>query len=225
MRLSRPLCPARRALPLLAASLLAGAAILGISRPASAQQVYVYGPPPPPPPGPRYYYYDDYREGPYALVLAADFEGGIPVNTPVFGDGNTISGGGGFKLRAGEQIRLQGGVRLTPEVGYGFMHLFAQDDLGNAFDWDLHRVFVGARLSVGRFVQPVVYGHIGYGWQVSADPNAPGSSGFSYDFGGALDLRVIPHLGLGAHVEYAAIEAPPFSFQWIGLGVHGYVVF
>lgn len=222
MRLSSPLCPVRRALPVLIASLVACAAAT-VSRTASAQRVYVYGPAPEPPP-PRYYYYDD-RELPYAFVLAADLEGAIPVNSPQFGDGNNLTGGGGFKIRGGEQIRLQGGVRFTPEVGYGFEHLFAQDDVGDQWDWDLHRVFAGARLSVGRFVVPVVYAHLGYGWQVSGDPNVPSNGGFSFDVGGALDLRLIPHFTVGAHIEYAEIDAQPDAFQWIALGVHGAILF
>jgi hypothetical protein len=147
------------------------------------------------------------------------------VNAPQFVDQNSLTGGGGFKLRVGEQIRLEGGLRITPEVGYGFEHLFAQDSTGTEFDWDLNRVFAGARLSVGRFVVPVVYAHVGYGWQVTNDPAAQGASGVSYDVGGALDLRIIPHLGFGAHVEFAAIEASPYSFEWVALGVHGSVIF
>ncbi len=208
--------------PLLPASLIACAAAT-VSSTASAQRVYVYGPAPAPPP-PRYYYYDD-REPPYAFVLAADFEGAIPVNVPQFGDGNNLNGGAGFKIRGGEQIRLQGGLRFTPEVGYGFEHLFAQDDNGIEWDWDLHRVFAGARLSVGRFVVPVIYAHVGYGWQVSGDPNVQSNGGFSFDVGGALDLHVIPHFSVGAHIEYAEIDAQPDSFQWIALGVHGAILF
>jgi hypothetical protein len=225
MRLPRLSCPVRRVAPVLAASLLACAAV-SVSRPASAQRVYVYAePPPPPPPGPRYYYYDDYRERPYAFVLAVDLEGAIPVNPPQFLDGYTLSGGGGFKLRAGEQIRLQGGMRITPELGYGYEHLFASDDNGDQVDWELSRVFAGARLSFGRFVVPVVYAHIGYGWQDTGDPNSQAAGGISYDVGGAIDLRVIPHFDFGAHIEYAAIEAQPYSFQWLALGVHGAVIF
>jgi hypothetical protein len=218
------LCPTRRALPVLAVSAIACALVVSVSGTASAQRVYVYGPPPPEPPPPRYYYYE-YREPPYALVLGLDIEGAIPVNVPTFVDSNNLTGGGGFKFRAGEQIRLQGGMRITPELGYGYEHLFATDDVGNAYDWDLHRVFAGARLSFGRFLVPVVYAHIGYGWQVTGDPTVQGAAGLSYDFGGALDLRVIPHLGLGVHLEYAAIEAQPVSLEWIALGAHADVLF
>jgi hypothetical protein len=223
MRLSHPSCPSRPALPLLAASVIACALVLSVSGKANAQQVYVYGPAPAPPP-PRYYYYEE-REAPYALALGVDIEGAIPVSVPAFLDGNNLTGGGGFKVRAGEQVRLQGGLRVTPEVGYGYEHLFASDVLGNAYDWDLHRVFAGARLSIGRFFVPVVYAHVGYGWQVTGDPNVKGAAGLSFDAGGALDLRIVPHLTVGAHIEYAAIDAQPYSLEWIALGGHANIIF
>jgi len=220
------------ALPALPALLVAIGATVA-SRPAAAQGVYVYGPPPgqppsppPPPPPPGYYRpYYVYREPPYAFALGVDFDGAAPVSTPQFVDRNNLKGGGGFKVRAGEQIRLQPGLHLTPEVGYGYVHLFATDDFGNAYDWDLHRLFAGARLAFGRLFVPVLYAHVGYGWQVTGDPNVQGASGPAFDLGGALDLRVIPRLGLGAHVEYATIAAQPYSIDWVALGVHADFIF
>ncbi|MGA2449594.1 MAG: hypothetical protein ABTD50_13000 [Polyangiaceae bacterium] len=189
---------------------------------------YGYGPPPPyvygPPPPPRYRYSRYDPEPPYAFVLAVDFEGAIPVNAPQLG-GNTLTGGGGIKLRFGEQIRLQGGVRITPELGYGYDHLFASDDAGDAYSWDFHRLFGGARLSFGRFLVPVIYGHIGYGWRVTGDPSVPQEGGLALDVGGALDLRVIPHFGIGVHIEYATIDAQDYAPQWIATGLHADLTF
>jgi hypothetical protein len=153
-----------------------------------------------------------------------DFEGAVPLSVPQL-DGNTLTGGGGFKVRAGEQIRLQGGMRFTPEIGYGYERLFASDDQGDAFDWDLHRLFAGARLGFGHFVEPIIYAHAGYGWQVTGDPNAQGNGGFAFDVGAALDFRIIPHIGFGAHVEYAAIDIQPDQVSWLALGVHGDILF
>jgi hypothetical protein len=153
-----------------------------------------------------------------------DFEGAIPVNAPQL-DGNTLTGGGGIKLRFGEQFRLQSGVRITPELGYGYDHLFASDDAGDAYSWDFHRLFGGARLSFGRFLVPVIYGHIGYGWRVTADPSVPQEGGLALDIGGALDLRVIPHFGIGAHIEYATIDAQDYAPQWIATGLHADLTF
>lgn len=201
-------------------------AVLVAARPAHAQRyVVVYGPPPPPPP-PRYYYaYSDDRDPPYALSLGLDLEGAVPVGLPQFSDGNTLRGGTGIKLRVGEQIRLQGGLRFTPEVGYGYDHLFASDDVGNAYAWDVHRAFGGARLAFGRFLVPVIYAHVGYGWRSTGDTTVPDASGIAFDAGGALDLHIVPHLGFGAHVEYATIDAQPYTPQWVALGLHADSVF
>ena len=46
-----------------------------------------------------------------------------------------------------------------------------------------------------------------------------------FDVGGALDLRVIPHVGLGAHIEYATIDAQPYTPEWIALGLHVDIIF
>jgi hypothetical protein len=236
-RTSRP----RSLLGLLGASALACLGVALTPGIAHAQSVYVYGPPPPPPPPPpqyappppppqygygppppRYYYYPPDAEPPQALALGFDLEGAVPVNLPVL-DGNNVQGGGGFKVRIGEQFRLRPRLRITPEVGYSFDHLFASDNNGNAYDWDMHRIFVGARLSFGRFLAPALYGHIGYGWQVTGD--LPQTSGFAWDVGGALDLRVIPHVGLGVHIEYDELDAGPYSPEWVTFGAHADVIF
>jgi hypothetical protein len=231
--LARHLCliPART-LSVVGAAALACLAVLGASRTAEAQSVYVYAPappPPPPPPPPGYYYgpryaYYEYREPVAAFALAMDFEGAIPLNVPQL-DGNTWSGGGGLKIRAGEQLRLRGGVRFTPEVGYGYDRLFVRDDAGDEFDWSLNRVFAGARLGFGRLVVPVFYAHAGYGWQATGEQGEQGNSGFAFDVGGALDFRLLPRVGFGVHIEYAAIETQPDQVSWLALGVHGDILF
>jgi hypothetical protein len=221
-----------RIVPLLAVALLACAAVLTTSGVASAQRVYVYGPPPPPPPPPPpgYYAYPPPRyyaprEPPYAFVLAGELEGAVPVNVPQFADHNQLQGGGGFKVRVGEQFNLPGWVHVTPELGYGFDHLFASDDFGTAFSWDLHRVFAGGRLSFGRVVEPVIYAHAGLGWRVESDPTVPQASGLAADVGGAIDLHLVPHLVLGVHAEYATINVQPSQPEWVALGVHAQLLF
>jgi hypothetical protein len=221
--------------PLVApAAALACLALLLAPDLARAQRVYVYGPPPPPPPPPpgvyvysapqppRYRYW--LVDPPYALALAADLEGAIPVNVPQFLDGNNLQGGAGFKVRIGERIRLAPGLHVTPEVGYGFDHLFASDDIGDAFSWDMNRVFAGARLSFGRILVPVLYAHVGYGWRNTGDPTVPQASGVAFDAGGALDLFVVPHFVFGAHLEYASIDAQPYTPQWVAIGAHAEVL-
>jgi hypothetical protein len=217
--------PVRGALPVVGAAVIACLATLVLPCAALADRYYVYGPPPPPPPPPGYGYYYYEREPAYALVLGADIEGVVPVNVPRFVDQNDLTGGGGFKLRIGEQVRLRGGLRITPELGYGYDHLFATDDVGDSYSWDMHRVFGGVRLSFGRFLVPVLYGHLGYGWRVTGDPSVPQEGGLALDLGAALDLRVIPHVGFGAHIEYASIDAQPYVPQWLAMGLHADLVF
>jgi hypothetical protein len=209
-------------------------ALFGIlSWPSAARADVVYGPPPPPPygsppppppgyyyaPPRRYYYYYDDREPPYAPDLGLDLEGAIPLNAPQFLDGNDLRGGGGIKVRLGEQLRLRGGTRLTPEVGYGYDHLFASDDIGDHYDWSMQRFFGGLRLAFGRILVPVIYGHIGYGWRTTPDPTVPHAGGTAFDFGGALDLH-LRHLVIGVYVEYATIDAQPYAPEWMAIGLH-----
>ncbi len=141
-----------------------------------------------------------------------------------FQSGNDLSGGGGFKLRVGDQIRFPR-LRFTPEVGYGFDHLFATDDATYSYAWDMHRLFAGARVGFGRFIVPTFYAHVGYGWRDTADPTVASASGVAFDAGFALDFHVIPHLGFGGHVEYAAIDAEPYTPQWLALGLHADIAF
>ena len=214
---------------------LAAFAVLAYSRPARAQRYYpsggyyqppppgYYGAPPPPPRGYGYYVFDD-RHNTTGLELGADLEGAVPINIRNV-NGNDVRGGGGFKLRLGETFRAAD-LRITPEIGYGFDHLFANDDAGNpAYDWNLHRAFAGVRFGFGRFIVPVVYGHVGYGWRATNDPLIPQASGFAYDAGVALDLHIIPHFGFGAHAEVAGIDSQPYTPQWIALGLHAELVF
>jgi hypothetical protein len=237
MALSRS---SRRVAKVLSTAVLSAAAFAGValaSRSAHAQGYYTYygRPAPPPPPGgyyappPRYYGggYVEYREPPYALQLGFDLEGAVPVGINTPGSANTLKGGGGFKVRVGEQLRFPG-IRFTPEVGYGYDHLWANDDSGNQYGWDMNRIFGGARLSFGQILVPVIYAHLGYGWrqlgQAWTNQISGGNGGLAYDVGGALDLRVVPHFGFGAHLEYAAIDVP-FQPQWVALGLHADLIF
>jgi hypothetical protein len=222
MSLSRSSRRIVRALAGAAIAALAFAGVMLAPRTAHAQRYYVYaGRPAPPPPAYGYgggYGYR-YSEPPYALQLGFDLEGAFPVGVNVPGNQNDLKGGGGFKVRVGEQMRFPG-IRFTPEAGYGFDHLWANDDVGNQFGWDMNKLFVGARLAFGYVVVPVVYAHIGYGWRQTADNEINGGNGgLAYDVGGALDFHVVPHFSFGAHLEYSAIDIP-FQPQWVALGAH-----
>ncbi len=196
-----------------------------VPRVAHAQQYY-YPPPPPPPPGYYGYHHRGYEYGdgrvvePQALDLGLDLEGAAPLNMPTLPDGNRFQGGSGFKLRVGDQVYLGRGLRITPEVAYAYEHLFAADDYGNAYDWDMSRLLVGVRVGFGRFIVPSIYGHVGYGWRNTGDPTLSNAGGVAGDFGGALDFRFWRHLQMGAHVEYASIDATPYAPSWLALGFH-----
>lgn len=117
------------------------------------------------------------------------------------------------------------GLRFTPEIGYGYQHLFATDDAGESFAWNTHRVFGGARLGFGWILVPTVYAHVGYGWRDTNDPTVPEASGLAFDAGLALDLHIIPHFGFGAHAEYAMIDSVPYTPHWLALGLHADLAF
>lgn len=205
----------RRSLPALSVSGFAGIAALLVSPAAHADRVYVvqeYRDPP------------EYDVGRSSLDLAFDGEGAVPLMHRRFQSGNDLTGGGGFKFRVGDQIHFPR-LRITPEVGYGFDHLFATDNQTFSYAWDMHRVFGGVRIGFGRVVVPTFYAHVGYGWRDTSDPTVAAASGVAFDTGFALDFHVIRHFGFGGHVEYAAIDAEPYTPQWLALGLHADVAF
>ena len=166
----------------------------------------------------------EYYEGRSSLDLAFDGEGAVPLMDRRFQSGNDLSGGGGFKIRVGDQIRFPR-LRFTPEIGYGYDHLFATDNQTFSYAWDMHRVFAGARVGFGRIVVPTFYAHVGYGWRDTGDPTVAQASGVAFDMGFALDFHLVPHFGFGGHVEYAAIDAEPYTPQWLALGLHADIAF
>jgi hypothetical protein len=165
------------------------------------------------------------HEGPRSgLNLGFDVDGAVATSMPRLPSGSTLTGGGGFKVRVGDQFRFPR-LRVTPEGGYAFDHLFASDDFGHDYAWDMHRLFGGVRLGFGTVVVPGFYADVGYGWRGTTDPTVPATGGIAFTGGFALDLHVIPHLGLGGHVEYATVDAQPYGSRWIALGLHGDLVF
>jgi hypothetical protein len=183
-----------------------------------------YPPPPPPPPPPPSPYYREYygqpREPVSALAIGLDLEGAVPVNTPQLADGNNLTGGEGIKLRVGSQFRVAPGVRFTPEVGYGYDHLYASDNISNSYAWDLNRLFGGVRLAFGNILVPSVYAHVGYGWRTTGEPFVNEGNGIAIDLGGAIDIRLYRRLQFGIHGEWATIDAQPYAPEWVAIGAH-----
>jgi hypothetical protein len=203
----------------------AGASIAVLFAPSVARAQYVqYAAPPPPPPPPYYREYREPREPISAFALGLDLEGVLPVNPPQLADGTNLNGGGGVKVRVGEQIRFSRWLRFTPEAGYGYDHLSASNDNGGtygvAYSWDMNRVFGGARLAFGHFVVPSVYGHVGYGWRTTSEPTVVAANGTAVDVGGALDFRIIRQFQFGLYGEWVTIDAQPYAPEWVAIGAH-----
>ena len=85
----------------------------------------------------------------------------------------------------------------------------------------MQRVFAGGRIGLGEVIVPSVYAHGGFGWRTTPDPGVPEGSGLAFDAGLALDIHVIPHVGFGAHAEYALIgTGDGKSPEWLAFGLH-----
>lgn len=146
--------------------------------------------------------------------LGVDFDGALPVDSH-----GTLDGGGGFGVRLGHQIHLPA-VRLTPELDYGYMHLFGADGWP---DVTTHRIQGGLRLGIGEILVPFAFVHAGYGWRVSSLP-VTGGGGLAVDAGVGLDVSLGP-LSVGGHVGYASIAVDPNDPKWVILGLDGAIVF
>ena len=155
------------------------------------------------------------------LNLGLDAEGAADVTPPQ--NASTI-GGGGFKIRIGAEIRRPF-LRFIPEGGFSYDHLFYSDNNGNSQGWNMERAFVGGRIGFGQVIVPIVYAHVGYGWRVTSDPTVPQEGGLTLDVGGALDFRIVPHLMLGLHLEYATLDDSSYGVQWVAAGGHATLLF
>lgn len=168
------------------------------------------------------YYVIRHRESSVGLNLGLDVEGAGDVTPP---NNNNVSGGGGIKLRVGAEIRRPY-LRIIPEGGFGYTHLFVTDQAGDNIGWNMERLFGGVRIGFGEVIVPVVYGHVGWGWRASG--TAPGTSytpyasaaGFTADGGVALDFHLVRHFGFGFHLEYVTVQAAPAVPDWVALGAH-----
>jgi hypothetical protein len=190
----------------LAASVVGSFVLLANPREAHAQQYYYVRPQP------------VYGTG---LNIGVDLEGAADVTPPPSTD---VEGGGGVKLRLGVEFRRPW-LRIIPEAGFGYTHLFIQDPSGANVGWNMERLFVGARIGFGELIVPVLYGHIGYGWRATEDDNGgvyiPSASGLTVDGGVALDFHLVRHFGFGLHLEYTTVQAAPAIPDWVAAGVHG----
>jgi hypothetical protein len=170
------------------------------------------------------YYVVRRSESSVGLNLGLDLEGAAVAPTPTgYGD----QGGGGFKLRIGAEIRRPW-LRIIPEGGFGYTHLFVDDQGFNGGSgnegWNMERIFGGVRIGFGEVVVPILYAHIGYGWRLGADDVGSNpianSGGLTADGGVGLDFHLIRHFGFGFHLEYDTVQTNVAVPDWVAFGAH-----
>lgn len=183
----------------------------------------------------RYYYAGGRGEGPrgdQGVTLDVDGDLIFPVaNSYIIGPTKTTINpfNTGFGVDARLGFRAGGGlVFVQPELEGGLKE----------FEWVNHQGFVKSGASVGQFMagarlggrgifEPQAFAHIGYG------AGADGLSGFTYDLGGALNLR-FRRVTFGAQLGWnQMIGANPnpglgkesLSVKWLNAGLNAGVIF
>jgi hypothetical protein len=151
------------------------------------------------------------------VIYPAVAEAGVSVGAdvqllfPIDRAGSSI--GAGFDGRLGYSIGLAS-LTLTPEVKGGFGSFGAA---GGSVD--MARLLGGGRLTIGSFLNPGAYVHVGYGRITSV-----GQDGVAFDVGALLDLQ-LSILTLGLHGGYAQIAVSSGDVKTVELGVHAAVTF
>lgn len=154
--------------------------------------------------------------------------GGSLLWTPPAAAEGAVFGVDGEWVRAAssDDIPSDEGVGVGARLGYQSeaLILYLRPELGasatffEAIDEDIQwRGFGGGRLGLNTGLSPAVYVHAGYGWY-SGDEH-----GFTWDFGGALDLYLFSTFILGAHVTYVLNPDPVAN--WLTVGGHVEVLF
>ncbi len=163
----------------------------------------------------------------------------------------------GFLIRAGWRFDL-GTVFLVPEIGGGYAVEPAPSldggpvcgglpGGGESCATGLFRGLGGLRAGLSfplgptvRF-EPAIYGHAGYALYLGGPASGLGGRGHGVanDIGLSLDLRLLTHLVLGAHLGYnvvttwqslsSEVQGIPgtasFADRWVGYGLHAGVLF
>ena len=130
-------------------------------------------------------------------------------------DAPAIDAGGGGALRLGKELDLFL-ISLTPELG-GSYHSFGGDDRTK-----LYAGFLGARLAVGKIIEPALFGHVGVGRLDGADSRtAP-----VLDGGLAIDFTLLPLIDIGVHGAYNVIlpRDNGSSLKFVTLGAQAALV-
>ncbi len=141
--------------------------------------------------------------------VAVDLDFGTALDAP-----RTKTGGGGA-LRLGQEFDLFL-ISLRPELG-GSYRAFGGDDRTK-----LYTGFLGARLAVGKIVEPSVFAHVGLGHVNGPEARtAP-----VMDAGLAIDFTLLPLIDLGVHGAYNVMTPRDdgSALKFVTLGVHAALV-
>jgi hypothetical protein len=153
----------------------------------------------------------DRREGGHTqLALDLEYAGSI--------DQGDVTTGAGGAIRLGSQADWFL-LSLTGEIG-GSYHQF-----GGVPDVRVYRGFLGGRISVGKILEPGLYGHLGIG-SLSVDPGDSRTAA-TFDAGLFLDLTVLPVVDLGIHAGYVTLLGTNDldAFDYYVAGAHGALIF
>lgn len=162
-------------------------------------------------------------------VLLTSSEASAGVTIHLEQDFGVITNGGsdvgfGFSGRLGYRAKI-GPLWLGPELGGGYLTF---GDIGR---YSLHpsRMYGGGRIGLGGVLQPQLYGHAGYGWM--GDVGDVSFRGAMFEAGVALDIEILPVVGIGAHLGYTSNDninggaAGQGAFNWVNFGVHAGLTF
>jgi hypothetical protein len=141
----------------------------------------------------------------------------------VFVTSEKLDNGAGGAVRLGREFDAVL-ISITPEIG-GSYH-----SLDGVFDASLYRGFAGLRLSLGKLIEPGIFGHVGYGYiafQDIAGAFDESHGALSYDVGATLDLTLLPVLDVGIHGAYNGLTGDSRfkRVNWVNAGGHVSVQF
>ena len=141
----------------------------------------------------------------------------------IFVRGEELDNGAGGALRLGREFDAVL-ISITPEIGASY------HALNGVFDASLYRGFAGVRLSLGKVIEPGIFGHVGYG-HIGFDDVAGAfdrsHGAFSYDVGATLDFTLLPVLDVGIHGAYNGLagDSQFKRVEWVNAGGHVSVQF
>lgn len=143
------------------------------------------------------------------LAFDLDWVGGI--------DEPGVDPGAGGALRLGQELDLIV-LSLTPEVGASY-HSFGGDaELSHTSG------FIGARLTLGKVLEPGVFAHLGVGHLSGAGDLSETAA--AVDAGLSLDFTLLPVIDIGAHAAYdALLVSDADAFDWYRVGLHAALSF